>query len=350
MDCIQALIDRYKHIRSVRQLKSTNKCKYAFVGIGAHSTSNLYPVLNYIHAPLKYICCKSPDKLPLIASAYPGVRATTSLSEILTDDEVTGVMVSASPKAHFHIASEVIRSGKALFIEKPPCQSVEELSQLIELRKSANFPPVVIGLQKRCAPAMLTLKNELKKCCGEMCYNLRYLTGAYPEGDALLDLFIHPLDSAVHLFGPAEVKCAVRVADHTLLVTLKHAKATGVLELSTGYTWSDAHESLTVNTQKGIYEMRQLESLTFASKPHTVLGLPMEKIFPSAPVTIDLYHRNNFVPTVSNNQIMSQGYFQTLKSFVDTVEGRRTSAPVPTLEALTHTYALLKSIRTSTDL
>ncbi|MCW4111943.1 hypothetical protein [Segatella copri] len=70
----------------MRQLKQIYGGNYAFVGIGNHSTNNLYPVLNYLHVPLKYICCKSEDKLPFIEAAYPNVCATTSLDDILHDD------------------------------------------------------------------------------------------------------------------------------------------------------------------------------------------------------------------------------------------------------------------------
>ena len=138
MKYIEHLIARYKHLRSVRQLSQSYKGKYAFVGIGNHSTNNLYPVLDYLHVGLKYICCKSPDKLPLIEAAYPNVCATTSLERILSDDEVKGVLVSVSPQAHFHIASQVISSDKALFVEKPPCQTQEELMRLLSMgdRKS----------------------------------------------------------------------------------------------------------------------------------------------------------------------------------------------------------------------
>ena len=79
---IKNIIDRYKRIRSMRQLKQVYGGNYAFVGVGDHSTNNLYPVLNYLHVPLKYICCKSKDKIPLIEAAYPNVCATTSLADI----------------------------------------------------------------------------------------------------------------------------------------------------------------------------------------------------------------------------------------------------------------------------
>lgn len=346
MKYIKHLIARYKHLRSVRQLSQSYKGKYAFVGIGNHSTNNLYPVLDYLHVGLKYICCKSPDKLPLIEAAYPNVCATTSLERILSDDEVKGVLVSVSPQAHFHIASQVISSDKALFVEKPPCQTQEELMRLVSMGKGGTHTPVVVGLQKRNAPATRILKKELKKCGGYMNYNLKYFTGAYPEGDALLDLFIHPLDYVTFLFGKAEVLCAEKVENHTLLLTLKHEKASGVLELSTGYSWCDARESLTVNTHKGIYEMEQMESLQFRSKQSTLMGVPMEKVLPKPSVRIDLLNRNNFVPTIQNNQIVTQGYFHTIKSFVDAVEGG-TSPTAQSLESMIDTYLLLEAVRAS---
>lgn len=344
MEYIKTLIDRYKHIRSLRQLRCVNKGKYAFVGIGSHSIGNLYPVLGYLHVPLKYICCKLQDKLRLIEKVYPHVQATTSLSDILNDDEVKGVFVSVSPKSHFSIASEVIQSGKALFIEKPPCQSKEELLQLIEMRSEANNPIVVVGLQKRCSPVTRILKRNLKKCDTPISYNLRYLMGAYPEGDALMELFIHPLDYVTYLFGKADVKCVENVKDQTLLLVLKHANAAGVLELSTAYSWTDATEGMTINTSKGIYELQQMDSLTFKGKPCTFMGIPMEKILPHQSATIELFGINNSIPMVSQNQIVTQGYFDTIKSFVDAVEGRRVSL-AQSLPSLVDTYSLIDEIR-----
>lgn len=344
MDYIKNIIDRYKRIRSIRQLKQVYGGSYAFVGIGNHSTNNLYPVLNHLHVPLKYICCKSIDKLPLIEKAYPNVCATTSLDDILHDDSIKGVFVSVSPQSHFTIASEVIKSGKALFIEKPPCQSEKELLQLIEMQKEADLPQVTVGLQKRNAPIIRILKKELKKCRGNISYNLKYLTGAYPEGDALLELFIHPLDNVTFLFGKAEVMFAEWIEHHTLMLVLKHEKATGILELSTGYSWNDAKEYITVNTSSGIFEMEQMDSLIYKEKQSMFMGLPLEKVYQRKMVDIHLFDRNGFVPITHNNQIVTQGYFDTIKGFVDAVEKRKTSSE-QSLEAIVDTYKLIESIR-----
>ena len=111
---IQGLINRYKRLRTERFLDQRCQYEYAFVGMGQHSLSNLYPVLHYLQVPLKYICVTSEQKARLIERKFNGVKATSSLDSVLSDDTVHGVFVAASPSAHFQIASKVLASGKSL--------------------------------------------------------------------------------------------------------------------------------------------------------------------------------------------------------------------------------------------
>ena len=74
---IQQLINRYKRMRTERYLNETNQCQYAFVGMGQHSLTNLYPVLHYLQVPLKYICVTSERKARLIERKFKGTKATT---------------------------------------------------------------------------------------------------------------------------------------------------------------------------------------------------------------------------------------------------------------------------------
>ncbi len=48
--------------------------------------------------------------------------------------------------------------------------------------------------------------------------------------------------------------------------------------------------------------------------------MPLEKVYPLKMVEVHLFDRNDFVPTIHNNQIVTQGYFDTIKGFVDAVE------------------------------
>ena len=339
---IQQLIDRYKRLRTERFLAQTYQYSYAFVGMGQHSLTNLYPVLHYLGVPLKYICVTSERKVQLIERKFPHVKATTSLDMILNDDEVKGVFVSASPSAHFSIASQILKSGKSLFIEKPPCQSLKELDALIDQQRLYGSPVAMVGLQKCYAPAVQILQKRLRKE-HLISYDLHYLTGAYPEGNALLDLYIHPLDLVTYLFGKPEILTCQQVAFASYFLMLQHPHIVGTLELSTAYTWTTAEESLKVCSSNGIYRLSQMDELTFEQKPFSILGIPIEKIRPYNQNTENLYRRNHFTSTLLNNPIYSQGYFGEIQTFVNAVEKQKSNA-VSSLESIRDAYLLISNL------
>ncbi len=322
---IQQLINRYKRMRTERYLNQTYKCQYAFVGMGQHSLTNLYPVLHYLQVPLKYICVTSERKARLIEQKFKGIKATTRLDDILNDKVVKGIFVAASPSAHFSIASRVLQSGKSLFIEKPPCQSLEQLQELIELQREFGSRVAMVGLQQRYAPAVQTLKRRLK---GEqhLNYDLHYLTGAYPEGNALLDLYIHPIDLATWLFGKAEI-----------------VSYFGTIELSTCHCWQDARQSLTVHTRSGSYHLAQCEVLSFVPKQAAIEGVPIEKLLTRRQSVEYLYRHNSFSPTIANNSIYTQGFFQEVSTFVYAVEGKKANV-LTDLQSVEPTLKLIDKI------
>ena len=340
---IQAVINRYKRMRTERFLRQTYQYQYAFVGMGQHSLTNLYPVLHYLGIPLKYICVTSERKARLIERKFPQVKATSSLDTISNDDEVKGVFVSASPSAHFLIASQILKSGKSLFIEKPPCQSLQELDTLIDKQRLYGSPVAMVGLQKRYAPAVQILRKRLRKE-HLVSYDLHYLTGNYPEGDALLDLYIHPLDLVCLLFGEPEIIACQQVAPASYILMLRHPHIVGTIELSTSYAWTSAEESLKVCTSNGIYRLSQMEELTFEPKPSTILSIPIEKVRPHNKTVEYLYTRNNFAPILENNQIHSQGYFNELSTFVESVGGKADKV-LTDLLSVRDTYQLLSTLK-----
>ena len=342
---IQQLIDRYKRLRTERFLAQTYQYSYAFVGMGQHSLTNLYPVLHYLGVPLKYICVTSERKARLIEQKFPHVKVTTSLCTILNDDDVKGIFVSASPSAHFSIASQILKSGKSLFIEKPPCQTLQELDALIEQQRLYGSPVAMVDLQKRYAPAVQILQKRLRKE-HLISYDLHYITGAYPEGNALLDLYIHPLDLVTYLFGKPEIIACQQVAPASYILMLRHAHIVGTLELSTSYTWASAEESLKVCTSKGIYRLSQMELLTFEPKPSSLLGIPYEKVHKHNKTIEHLYTRNTFTPTLPNNQIYSQGYYSAICSFIASVEHGHSNT-LTDITTIKPTYEVLMRINTT---
>lgn len=340
---IQQLINRYKRMRTQRYLNETYRCQYAFVGLGQHSLTNLYPVLHYLQVPLKYICVTSEHKARLIERKFQGIIATTRLDDILNDESVKGVLVAAAPSAHFSLASRVLQSGKSLFIEKPPCQTVAQLKELIAMQQSSGSRVAMVGLQQRYAPAVQILKKRLKCERHLLNYDLHYLTGAYPEGDALHDLYIHPLDLATWLFGKAEVVSYLEIDERSYILMLRHQHIVGTIELSTCHSWQDAQQSLTIHTHSGTYRLNQCEELGFIPKQPVIAGIPMEKIRPSHQSVEYLYRHDGFSPILAGNSIYTDGFFNEITTFVNAVEGKRVDI-LTDLQSIESTLKLIENI------
>jgi virulence factor len=195
-------IDFLKKMRKRRMLQNKFASNYAFVGIGNHSMNNLYPVIYYLHLPLKYIVVKSDETANLINGNNFGAQATTDLESVLNDRDINGIFISANPDSHYGLVKKCLLSGKNVFVEKPPCKTIDELKDLIDTEKKSG-KICLAGLQKRYSSCVNILKKQLKT--GDIIsYNYRFLLGAYPDGNTLWDLYIHPLDLLTFLFGEAQ--------------------------------------------------------------------------------------------------------------------------------------------------
>ncbi len=339
---IESLIDKYKGVRKNSLLKSkVFQYKYAFVGIGQHSLSNLYPVIDYLGVPLKYIYSRTLENAKLHASKYHAI-ATDDLSKILNDPEVKGVFLCSHPKVHFSFSKQILTAGKHMFVEKPPCTDLEELEELTQVNKKSI---VQVGLQKRYATVYSTLKKKLKS---PQHYSLRFCTGAYPEGDQWMDLFIHPLDLICHLFGVvADFKIVQTANAQTYLLLLEHVNGVkGQIELSTDYSWSSPVEELKVSDQNGAYFSSGVNYLEFFPKGKSLLGIPLEKIIKQNTNKEILLDNNGFVPVSDFNSLSIQGYYQELKSFLDVVEGNSKNT-LTSLDEVKPVFSLLKNIKSS---
>lgn len=338
---IADVIQRWRSHRNKKMLESPFIENYAFIGVGSHAVQNLYPVLQYLGIHLKYICCRNPDKLQMIERRY-GVEATTSMDKILDDKDVKGVFVCASPHNHFDICKRVINSGKYLFVEKPPCLTVGQLETLIAADKCQT---TMVGMQKRYSPLTEALAKRLPRK-GNVSYTLSYHTGAYPEGNPFTDLFIHPVDLALYLFGRADVGAVQHIGakdSTTVQIMLSHGHAAGFIELSTAHSWTSPEESFRINTISGEYRLEQMERLSYKRHPEIIAGIPIEKTGRFTASEQILAGRNNFSPLIENNQLYTQGFLSEIKRFADMVEhSRKNLSP---LTSLLDTYKLLATLQ-----
>jgi virulence factor len=314
---MRRFIEKYKKQRKYRQLSRRYSRQYAFIGIGNHSMNNLYPVLDYMGVPLKYIVTASEKTAGILNKSAKGYTAVHDLDVVLKDETVKGVFISASPGSHYALVRQALKGGKSVFVEKPVCRNISELEELIRLEKETGNT-VVAGMQRRYAPACTLLGKKIKH---PEHYIYRYCTGAYPEGeDVVTELFIHPVDLIVFLFGPAALVSMIQT-DNTLLLQIRHDSGTvGALELSTAYSWQTAEERMIIVEKSGIYELNDLSELLYRKKPPVIGNIPLEKVRKCNPVTEVLFSQNMFQPVMQHNNIYVNGFYSELETFVSICE------------------------------
>lgn len=337
------LIDRYKRYRKIAYLQQpfNYRHQYAFVGIGQHSISNLYPVIHFLGIPLKTICTRHIKDAQQMATRFAGCTGTDQLSNIINDPAIKGVFVCASPSQHAQLTKELLSAGKHVFIEKPPCFSSQELHALIKLQGQQHAMP---GLQKRFSQINQLLEPYRSKATT---YSCRYLTGAYPEGDVLFELFIHPVDNCIRLFGDVQsIQINTSLKNNTTcFLTIQHTNGvTGMIHLSTDHSWQFPVDELEINTQAAVFQASYPNKLVSIEKASRFLNIPLEKIFPTPVVKKIHLDNTGFVPVAGKNNIAMQGFSGEIEHFVKSVEQNKYT-PEHSLQSLITTYEVLEKIK-----
>ncbi len=133
-----------------------NPPNIAVVG-GGYWGKNL--VRNFYHLDaLKLICDKNDAALSDYKSQYNGLKTCLALTDVLSSDEIQGVVVATPAETHFNIARESLLAGKHVYVEKPLVLHEAEGRELIDLAQKHNRV-LMVGHLLQYHPVFLRLKE-----------------------------------------------------------------------------------------------------------------------------------------------------------------------------------------------
>lgn len=347
---LSVLADRYNRIRKEKYFKNrlfNTEKKYAIVGVGIHSLNNIYPVLSHFRITLKYICTKQSRPDPVLLRLFPGCSFTNNIGDICNDPEIEGVFVCSAPSAHFSILSELLRSQKNVWVEKPPCQTLAELKQLIAIN---GVGICKVGFQRRYWPANKHIIGRRKSF---KTYRYTFRFGPYVQGDIYTELFIHALDYCSFLFGDSSLQSFhVSAYDNNVTVHLHvmHNDISGLIELSGHGSWNACVDRLMINCTNESLDIQYPFSIISRKNPKRILGIPGERILGQPVTTKELFNANKLLlPVPESNTLVLQGFYDELKNFFSLVEKtEKTPADTNDLPGLLSVYELLDKIKKTT--
>lgn len=193
------------------------KIKLALLGIGNHSQMNHLPSLvRYAERhpdeiELAALCDLRGEEARAAAEKHGFARAYTDLGEMLKEEKPDGCIAVTPIQATLPVATQIIRAGVPLLMEKPPGANLEETRRIVDLVEETGAR-VMVSVNRRFDLALqgaLSWKGDrsLEYLRVSMIRHRR-VEPTFMQGTA-----IHAVDAMRHIAGDVR-DCAVDV--HTV--------------------------------------------------------------------------------------------------------------------------------------
>lgn len=88
---------------------------------------------------VKWVAEKSPERRDYVTSRYPEISVTEDAGDIIGDADVDAVVVATPAESHFALASDALKAGKHVLVEKPLTLDVAEADRLIEVAEDKGL-------------------------------------------------------------------------------------------------------------------------------------------------------------------------------------------------------------------
>jgi predicted dehydrogenase/threonine dehydrogenase-like Zn-dependent dehydrogenase len=197
----------------------TRLTSVGMIGAGSFATRILIPELKAAGFELDSVASGNGLSARAAADRF-GFRRAASVDEVLADPAVGIVVIATRHASHAQLAVAALRSGKHVFVEKPPTLDADELEQLRAAREESQRL-LTVGFNRRYAPLAVELREHVRR--PELPFELVYRVNAGrleeshwlndldEGGGRLLGEGCHFIDFACWLGGspPTRVACTM---------------------------------------------------------------------------------------------------------------------------------------------
>lgn len=336
-------IDGPESVSTVRP--GTECASIGLIGCGQFASGILLPALKRIRE-VRLIGAASASGLTARACAdrFGFSYCASTDQELLKDENINTLFIATRHRDHARQVAAALKAGKNVFVEKPLCLSLEEISDIsaaYEASRKMKVPPVLtVGFNRRFAPYAVALKEAFDGVTEPRFISVRFNAGFLAanhwsqtpdEGGRILGEACHALDLANWLSG-------------------RPAKRVTAVGLPNAGRYNGENAAITVE-----YEDGSVASVTYLANGDRRAGKEyIEMHAGGRSGQIDDYKRltiarNGRVTTKRSWFSQDKGHNAEVATFVEAVLGRR-PAPIPFPELVYSTktaLAALESLKNS---
>ena len=180
------------------------------IGAGNYAGRILIPAFAKVGAHFHTLAASNGMAPALVGRRHRFQQASTDVAAALADPHANAVVIATRHDSHATLVQQALTAGKHVFVEKPLCLTGVELAA-IEAALAASSGLLMVGFNRRFAPLLAELKQQLSRLSGPRAFVYTCNAGAIPAnhwtqdpglgGGRLLGEACHFVDLLRHLAG-----------------------------------------------------------------------------------------------------------------------------------------------------
>ena len=172
-------------------IREKDKVVVGVIGAGNFSKAQLVPALQKSGAQLDTIVSSRGVSGTHLAKKFKFKKSSTDIKDVLDNDLINTVVISTPHNTHASMVDMALKSGKAVFVEKPLCLNLLELEQLKDTTlKAENKIQLMVGFNRRFSPLVKKMKSLLSNEHGAKCISININSGYIPKDHWTQDISI----------------------------------------------------------------------------------------------------------------------------------------------------------------
>lgn len=154
----------------------------SFIGTGSFAQTFLLPgIAGSRNARPEAICTRTGLTAADAGRRFGFAKAVASPEEVFSDPATDAVFIATRHDMHGPDALGALRAGKHVFVEKPLCLTIEELSAIRDAYLTTPEPPILMaGFNRRFSRAAAVARDFLRETGHPMVMNYAVAAGRIP--------------------------------------------------------------------------------------------------------------------------------------------------------------------------
>jgi predicted dehydrogenase/threonine dehydrogenase-like Zn-dependent dehydrogenase len=162
-----------------RGARAGGRLAVGFIGAGNYASATLLPRLVGLgDVDLAHVATNRSLSAANAQRRFGFTTASTEADAVLNDESLDAIFIVTRHHTHADLVCRALRTGKAVFVEKPLALTGEEVDRIVEVVAETGNDRLMVGFNRRFAP----LFTEMKSKVGPLAANsvTRYLVSAGP--------------------------------------------------------------------------------------------------------------------------------------------------------------------------